>query len=68
MATINKSTQDQWFIAMNLSQDVFHTGYLSPGQEMETGQPTIEVFQDEQSWQTRKDELGIVEPAEEPQV
>ncbi|MCT4560804.1 MAG: hypothetical protein N4A41_05440 [Crocinitomicaceae bacterium] len=61
MATIEKSTQDQWFIAMNQAANVFHSGYLAPGQEMETGQPNIEVFQTEADWEQRKAELNINE-------
>jgi hypothetical protein len=62
MATIDKSANDQWFIAMNQAAGIFHTGYLAPGQEMETGQPTIEVYETEQAWEDRKTALGITEP------
>ncbi len=56
----NTSGGQEWFIAHN-NVDVFHTGMLEPGQQVETGQPNIELFDTLEAFQSRCSALGIPE-------
>lgn len=51
-----------WYIATN-QMDIYHAGYIDPGQTMTTGQPVLETFESEIAWIARQIELGI--PQEE---
>ena len=57
-------TQDTWFIAHNESLTVIHYGFCPTGTELDSGQPIIEEFDDEEDWLIRLDKLGIT-PEEE---
>jgi len=53
-----------WWIAHN-DADVVHFGRLEEGESVQTGQPNLEEFQDEESWKARIVELGGELPPEE---
>lgn len=57
MTSLTVSDQQIWFIAHN-SVDTFHTGTASAGQEVTTGQPTLETFTTQESFEARCAELG----------
>jgi hypothetical protein len=52
-------TEDTWFIAHN-GIDVFHWGFVPKDTQLDTGQPHLETFDNEEDWLTRKVELNIL--------
>lgn len=56
----NVSDTQVWYIAHN-GTDIFHPGILEAGQQVETGQPYLEIFESEEDWTARKAELGVTE-------
>ena len=61
MSTLTAS-QRTWYIA-HTNGDVGYWGILEAGQTVETGQTTLESFSTEEAWNTRKAELGIIDPS-----
>lgn len=57
---VNDSSNTEWYIAHNAS-DVFHTGTLEAGLQVETGQPNLELFDTLEAFQARCYDLGITE-------
>ena len=51
--------QDTWFIAHN-GEVTIHYGFVSQGEAISTGQPTLELFYNEEDWIIRLAELGII--------
>lgn len=60
---LNTSQQTLWFIAHN-GADVVHHGTLEPGIGVETGQPELEIFDNEEGWIARLGALGITQQME----
>jgi hypothetical protein len=52
--------KDTWFIAHN-GEDIFHVGMSEKGTALDSGQPYLETFENEQEWKARCEELGIKE-------
>jgi len=53
-----ETTQNTWFIAHN-EIDIFHYGFVETGKRIDTGQPNLELFYNEQDWLDRLTELNI---------
>lgn len=61
-----KVEKDTWFIAYTPDTDIVHFGFVSQGKQLDTGQPNLELFDDEESWTDRVHELGgKIYPSEE---
>lgn len=58
------SPHDEWFIAHN-NVDVFVFSFNPQGTTIETGQPFLEVFNNEEDWLARCAELDITPENEE---
>lgn len=52
-------TENKWFIAYNISNNIFHYGFAKKGTTFITGQPDVEFFADKALWIARLDELGV---------
>jgi hypothetical protein len=52
--------KDTWFIAHN-GEDIFHVGMSEKGTALDSGQPYLETFDNEQEWKARCEELEITE-------
>lgn len=57
MIVIDKQNTIKWVIVYNDDQSVFHFMEVQPNQVCETGLPHNEVFDTEQAWIDRIDEL-----------
>jgi hypothetical protein len=55
-----KVDKNTWFIAHN-GIDVFHFGFVPKGTQLDTGQPHLETFDNEEEYLVRKQELNINE-------
>ena len=55
------ATEPVWYIAL----DKMHVGYLDTGQSVTTGQDELEIYEDEDAWRARLDELGYEWPEDE---
>lgn len=57
MIVINKENIKKWVIVYNNDQSVFHFMEVEVGKVCETGLPNSEVFDTEEAWINRIDEL-----------
>lgn len=65
MTSLTVADQQIWFIAHN-GWDTFHVGTATAGQEVSTGQPTLETFTTQEAFDARCTELGCtLEPLPE---
>ena len=55
------ATEPVWYIALK----GIHAGYLDTGQSVTTGQDDLEIYDNEDEWRNRLDELGYEWPEEE---
>lgn len=54
------ATEIMWFIAHD-GDTIVHHGKLLPGNQVTTGQPFFETFDNEEDWTARKMVLGVQE-------
>ena len=57
MIVVNKENTKKWVIVYNNDQSVFHFMEVEVNQVCETGLPNSEVFDTEEAWINRIDEL-----------
>lgn len=52
--------KDTWFIAHN-GAEIVHYGFVEVGKSLNSGQPIIEEFDDEEEWRNRLlNDFGVV--------
>ena len=52
--------KDTWFVAFTPETDIVHYGFVEKDTNLDTGQPSVEYFDTEESYIARLEELGVV--------
>lgn len=61
---IHNPTDTTYFIAYNEDKSILHNGVVEANNCFETALKNVEVFLNQQDWEARKEELGIVDEEE----